>query len=217
PFFEDISGYRLSGDVDFTFPPNTILRGGAFLVVAKSPSDIQSIYGITNVVGPYAGSLKNSSRLRLRNDTGAVYLEIHYSSNPPWPIAADGAGHSLVLARPSYGEGNAAAWGASAALGGSPGTGDPVLPSPLQSVVINEFLAHTDLPDVDYIELYNHSTGSNDLSGCFLSDTASTNKFTIPGGTIIPPRGFIVFTENQLGFGLSASGEDIFFRDPAGC
>ena len=40
PFSEDISGYRLSGDLDFTFPTNTILPGGAFLVVAKSPADI---------------------------------------------------------------------------------------------------------------------------------------------------------------------------------
>src|SRR5262249_6708498 len=47
PFFEDISGYRLSGDIDFTFPPNTILPGGGFLVVARAPADVRSVYGIT--------------------------------------------------------------------------------------------------------------------------------------------------------------------------
>src|SRR5437762_13226128 len=62
PFSEDISGYRLSGDFDFTFPTNTILPGGAFLVVAKSPAAIQRVYSITNVVGPYAGSLKKIGR-----------------------------------------------------------------------------------------------------------------------------------------------------------
>ena len=33
PYWEDISGYKISGDVDFTFPPGTILQGGAFAVV----------------------------------------------------------------------------------------------------------------------------------------------------------------------------------------
>src|SRR5947208_175589 len=50
PFLEDISGYRLSGDIDFRFPTNTTLPGGGFLVVASSPADIQSVYGITNVI-----------------------------------------------------------------------------------------------------------------------------------------------------------------------
>jgi len=217
PMDEPLTGFRLSSEIDFAFPAGTILKPGAFLVIAKVPADIQAVYGVSNVVGPYAGALNNQAgTIRLRNERDTIILEANYDSKTPWPIAADGAGHSLVLARPSYGEGNAKAWAASAYLGGSPGTGDPVFVQPLQNVVINEFLAHTDLPDVDYIELYNHSTRTNDLSGCFLSDTASTNKFTIPGGTLIPPRGFIAFTENQLGFGLSASGEDIFFRDPAG-
>src|SRR5258707_4604641 len=109
PFFEDVSGYRLSGDIDFTFPPNTILQGGAFVVAARSPADIQSVYGITNVMGPYTNSLKRSGIVRLRNDTDAIYLEVPYSNEPPWPVAADGTGHSLVLARPSCGEGLAPA------------------------------------------------------------------------------------------------------------
>src|SRR5437899_3732033 len=78
PFFEDISGYRLSGQIDFTFPPNTVLRGGAYLVVAKSPVDIQDVYGVANVLGPYTGSLGSSGTLRLRNDQGAINLEIPY-------------------------------------------------------------------------------------------------------------------------------------------
>src|SRR5262249_28519743 len=110
PFFEDISGYRLTGDIDFTFPPNTVLQGRAFLVVAKAPADVQRVYGIDNVTGPYTNSLPASGRIRLRNDRGAVYLDVPYSSKPPWPAGADGTGHSLVLARPSYGEGQPQAW-----------------------------------------------------------------------------------------------------------
>jgi len=216
PFFEDVSGYRLSGDIDFTFPPNTILQGGAFRVVARSPADIQSVYGITNVIGPYTNSLKRSGVVRLRNDTDAIYLEVPYSNEPPWPVAADGTGHSLVLARPSYGEGFAKAWDISDVVGGSPGAVESYRPSPLRNVVINEFLAHTDPPLYDYIELYNHSNQAVDVSGCILTDHPLTNLFVIPANTVVPARGFVSFDENQLGFRLSAVGETIYFKTPDG-
>ena len=216
PFFEDISGYRISGDIDFTFPTNTVLQGGAFLVIARVPADVQSVYGISNVVGPYVGTLKSSGTVRLRNDRGAIYLEIGYFNQPPWPVAADGTGHSLVLARPSYGEGDARAWDISDIAGGSPGAVEAYRPSPLRSVVINEFLAHTDDPLLDYIELYNHSNQSVDLSGCSLSDDPVENRFVIPPNTIIPPRGFVVFDQAQMGFALSAAGETIYFKNPDG-
>src|SRR5207248_147316 len=65
------------------------------------------------------------------------------------------------------------------------------------------------------IELYNHSTQALDISGCFLSDDPATNKFAIPASTILPPRGFVSFDQNQLGFALNAEGETIFFRNAA--
>lgn len=214
PFFEDISGFRLSGDIDFIFPANTVLPGGGFLVVAKAPADVQTVYGVSNVVGPYTGSLKASGPLRLRSDIGAVLLDIPYSHNPPWPVAAAGTGHSLVLARPSYGEGFPQAWDISDVAGGSPGTVEAYHPSPLRSVLINEFLAHTDPPLLDFIELYNHSNQTVDLSGCILTDDFETNKFVIPEGTTIAARGFTMFDETQLGFALNAAGETIYFKNP---
>src|SRR2546421_3875258 len=59
PFFEDISGFRLSGEIDFTFPSNTVLNARSFLVVAAVPADVQSVYGISNVTGPYTNKLSN--------------------------------------------------------------------------------------------------------------------------------------------------------------
>ena len=38
--------------------------------------------------------------------------------------------------------------------------------------MINEILAHTDDPLLDYIELYNHSNQAVDLSGCILTCAA---------------------------------------------
>ncbi|MBI5384085.1 MAG: lamin tail domain-containing protein [Verrucomicrobia bacterium] len=218
---EDLSGYRLSGDVDYTFPSGTVLPGGGFLVVARAPEDLQSVYGFADALGPWDGASTNglpndAGTIRLRHRTGAVFLEVNYSSEPPWPAAADGAGHSLVLARPSFGERDPRAWAASDAVLGSPGRLDAVTPDPLRAVVINEFLAHADGAAPNFIELYNRGTQPLDLSGCFLTDDPDTNKFALPPNTLIPARGFVSFDETQLGFGLKAGGETIYFRNAAG-
>src|SRR5262249_24916375 len=121
--------------------------------------------------GPYSGRLANrSDRLRLRNRSGAVLLEIPYADAPPWPVAADGAGHSLVLARPSWGEGHPGAWASSDVIGGSLGRLERMGAEPLREVMINELRAHTVGPEPDFVELYNHSNQPADLSGCHLTD-----------------------------------------------
>ncbi len=210
PSYEDISGYRLAGDIDYTFPPGTVLGGGQFLVVARSPEDLQTVSGIVGALGPFTNNLPNDAgRVRLRNESGAVLLEVNYSAKFPWPIAADGAGHSLVLARPSFGEGQRAAWAASDALGGSPGGLEPFGVEPLRPIMINEFLAHTDASALDFIELYNHSDQPVDLGGAWLSDSTVTNKFRIPSPTTLTARGFVSFDQNQLGFSLNSAGERI--------
>jgi len=210
--FQDISGYRVTGEVSYTFPPGTILNAGKFIVVAANPAALESAYGLSGVYGPYSGTLSRAGgTVRLRNNVGAELVEVEYETAAPWPASADGAGHSLVLARPSYGEGDPRAWAASDTIGGSPGRMEPFAFDPARDVVINEFLARTVEPAEDFIELYNHSTTPVDISGCWLSDSADTNKFRIPDGTTLGARGFIVFTESQLGFRLSASDEKIFF------
>ena len=213
---QDLSGYQLGGSINFTFPSGTAIPGGGFVVVARSPGALQSAYGITGVFGPYSNSLPGGSGVvQLFNQAGGLLLETDYADQSPWPVAADGAGHSLVLARPSFGQNNSLAWAASDSVGGSPGRLDPVTPDPLRNVVINEFLAHTDPPDYDYIELYNHSSQPADISGCILSDDPTTNKFVIPPGTVLPPRGFAFYSETNMNFKLSALGETIYFKNAA--
>ncbi|MGO8929000.1 MAG: lamin tail domain-containing protein [Limisphaerales bacterium] len=215
PWFQDISGYSLaSGNINYTFPLGTILNGGAFLVVAASPASMQAVYGITNVLGPYAGSLKKSDTLQLLDEQGAVLLTVPYSNIYPWPVATDGTGHSLVLANPTYGEGDPRAWDISDVVGGSPGQMDAYRPSPLRNVVINEFLANADPPAYDYVELYNHGNQPVDVSSCILTDDPKTDKFIIPQGTIIPAGGFVSYSETNMNFRLNAAGDTIYFKNP---
>jgi hypothetical protein len=216
-FSEDLTGYQLAGDIAFAFPSGATLPAGGFLVIAQNPADLQSVYGISGVLGPFTPSLPvNSGEVELLNEQGSVLLDVNYDSRPPWPAAADGAGHSLVLARPSYGEGDSRAWDTSDTVGGTPGAMNAYISSPLRQVVINEFLARASGAQSDYVELYNHSAAPVDVSGCVLTDDASTNKFVIPGGTVIAAAGFVSFLQSQLNFALSQGGGSIYFKNPDG-
>ena len=219
PWVEDLGGYQLTGAINYTFPSNTTMPALSYRVVAASPADVQSVYGFSGALGPWAGTngLPNGTGLiRLRNRVGAILLEVDYRDEPPWPTGADGAGHSLALARPSLGEADPRAWSVSQWAGGSPGTNEvwTSLPGGLDAVQINEFFAYSDLPDLDSIELFNYSAQAVDLAGCILTDDAETNKYVFPPDAVIPALGFLALDEAQLGFGLSSGGETIYFKAP---
>ena len=214
---QDLSGFRIAGDIEYSFPAGTKLPVGRYLVVARDPALLQAVYGISGVHGPWLPGVEGATnslpddagRVRLRSKAGAVLLEVNYEGTPPWPLAADGTGHSMVLARPSYGEDDPRAWSQSARIGGSPGAAEPALADPLSTIVINEFVANSDLIE-DFVELYNRGPNTVNLSGAWLTDDRDTNKFRIPDGTSIGPRNFVSFNQGTLGFALSSGGERIY-------
>ena len=219
PWEEDLSGYRLSGSVDYTFPAGTTIPAQGYRVVAPKPADLLAVLGLAYVLGPLTNSTPGNATnvldngggtIRLRDELDSVLLEVDYSDEPPWAVSPDGAGHSLVLARPSYGEGNPWAWAASDRMGGSPGVADTATTNPRRTVLINEILAHTDPPLEDYIELFNYSASPVSLGNCILTDDPETNRFVIPAGTSIPALGRLAFTQTQLGFALDAAGETVY-------
>lgn len=217
PWAEDLSGFRLDGAVRFEFGAGTFLAGNGVVVVAGDPEAIRAVYGITNVVGPFAGRLGNGAEeVRLVSAGGGILLEATYAGRAPWPAAADGGGHSLVLARPSLGERQPGAWAASDRVGGSPGELERVSDEPLRSVMFNEILAHSTPPAMDFLELYNHGRAVADLSGCHLTDDPSTNRYTFPPGTVLAAGGFLALTEGALGFALRAEGETVFLINGGG-
>ena len=211
PWPTDLGGWRLSGDADFVFPDGTTIPPLDYLVVARSVTDVESTYAITGVLGPFTGSLPNSGgSVRLRKPSGAIVWATDYDDRHPWPIAADGTGHSLILARPSYGEASARAWSASHHAGGSPGGPDPIPSGALDHLVINEVLA-------DSVELHNPSPLTVDLSGCYLSNARDLlTKFQLPAETLIGPQGHLVVDEAALGFAPRAGGSVLFLTSADG-
>jgi len=194
PVDYDISSYRLSGEINYTFPKGTKLSSRNFLVVAKEPAAMQTYYGLSSVFGPFDNKLSNGGgTVRLVNNLGAVLWEVDYSDDPPWPVEADGAGHSLILARPDFGENNLKAWSASDEIGGNPGEIDNGNHDSSHGIMINEILAIPGSGQTAFIEFYNYSTSVVDISGYFLADNPDEQGFEIPPGTTISPTGLLSF------------------------
>ena len=213
-----LADFRLEGDVQFTFPAGTVIPSNGFVVVALDPAALQSVHGISGVFGPWTGALDNNSGLvELYDSSNTRVLTVEYEDRAPWPVAADGAGHSLFLANPSYGENDVRAWEISQLVDGSPNADDPSVPgssNALDALVFNELVAHTDLPLLDSIEIYNHGPTPIAIGGCHLSDATTSNFFAIPA-TTLAPGGHLSFDENQLGFQLSSGGEAVYLWNPA--
>lgn len=118
----DISDWAISGAINYTFPPNTVIRGRSYLVVAISPSALMANTGLSGVLGPFSGRLGNNGEtLRLRNNSGRLIDELNYGVEDEWPVAADGSGASLAKRDPDSASGAAGNWTASEQPGGTPG------------------------------------------------------------------------------------------------
>jgi hypothetical protein len=73
---------------------------------------------------------------------------------------------------------------------------------PLENVVINEILAHSDPPFENAIELHNPSGVAVDLGGWFLSDDSlNLRRYQVPPGTVLPAGGYHVFYEQDFNGG----------------
>lgn len=84
----DLTGWRISGAIDYAFPDGFRLAAGAFAVIARHPADVSALYGIADVLGPFAGTNNlpnNGGTLRLRNPRGGAMLQVTYGNRPPGP------------------------------------------------------------------------------------------------------------------------------------
>ena len=97
----------------------------------------------------------------------------------------------------------------------TPGNGNFL---PLTTVVINELLAHTDLPLEDAVEIYNTTGDTVDISGWYLSDSQDNLfKYRIPSNTVVSAGGSKVIYEVDFNGGAgvpfsfsSAKGDEVY-------
>lgn len=226
---QELSGVHFSEGIEYTFD-SRVLAPGALVVVARTPAVFATRYNTNSicVVGPFNGSLANEGeKITLKDSLEQTIASFTYGDGRGWPLAADGAGHSLVPivdggikgAGLDY-SGN---WRASTYRDGSPGMDDP---QPANTILLNEIAANTDYSNPahpgyssnDWLELFNLSSTPLFLNDWYLSDdSANLKKWAIPSATALPGRGWIVFDEvtgfnNPLnsGFAFKKAGEQAY-------
>jgi len=218
----NLAGVRFINGVEFNFTGGAIttLAPGDHVLVVKNLAAFAARYGGSPpVAGQYTGTLDNGGeRLQLQDAAGESIHDFDYEND--WYPITDGPGASLVIVNESADErlwGSKTNWRPSTTDFGSPGQDDPAPAPAAPGILINELLTHTDLPQVDAIELLNPTASDANIGGWFLSDDFATpKKFRVPDNTIIPAGGHLVFYEsNSFGagpnaFAISSRGDETY-------
>ena len=232
PVTVGLAGLRFIDGIEYDFSQaaRNFVSPGEHVVLVKNMAAFTNRYGTSGIriIGEYEGNLNDGGeQIRLVDGLGRTNALFTYSDGRGWPLAADGAGHSLVpLVMDSQTNGlldYGGNWRASAYIGGSPGAPDPDPPDELR---LNEIVAHTDYTNAarpeydsnDWLELFNAGRGTVSLAHWYLSDDAGDlRKWAIPATNQVPPGGGIVFDEISgfhspitNGFGLDKLGEQLF-------
>lgn len=220
----NLSGVSFTQGVNYVFPDYE-LAPDAYVLVVRNIAAFESEYGQgLPVIGQYSGNLDNNGeRIELQDAIGQVIQSFSYGDG--WIEITDGMGFSLTALASGLLDVNGldrkAGWRASTVIGGTPGTDDSAQAIEPGSVTINEILANG---QTDWIELKNNTNTPMDVSGWYLSDSASDlMKYRIADNTVIPVDGYLVLTQslhfgNALDtgasspFGLSANGETLYLQ-----
>lgn len=113
----NLSGWRFSDGVGFTFPENAIINPGDYLAICADPDAMRQRFDITNFIGPFeSGTLSDGGeRLTLRDANDDIIDTFIYNDRPPWPVAADEYGVSLEVIDVDSDNSTAANWAVSEA------------------------------------------------------------------------------------------------------
>jgi hypothetical protein len=118
----DLSGYKFTDGITFTFPEGSYISPGEFLLLVSNPIVYENsgarYFQITG------GRLDNAGEiLTLCDHENNIIDQVHFDDHYPWPREPDGDGPSLELQSPRLDNALASSWQASQVKGGSPGFG----------------------------------------------------------------------------------------------
>ena len=119
PDLVNLSGWQLTGGVEFTFPHNTLLGANNYVAVAENPTTLRAEFSSPPngppldlpVLGPYTGGLSGEGEtVDLVDPSGERIDRVNFDIDFPWPIAADGVGSSMELINPSLDNNLGSSW-----------------------------------------------------------------------------------------------------------
>ena len=211
----DISSVSFTQGIvfDFTDSPITALSPGAHVLVVKDEQAFTERYGVeaaTRIAGQYLGQLANNGeRIAVEDFWNGMVLDFSYGDGRAWPLGADGAGHSLVPRDSALIQSSVSAlnypghWRRSTHIHGSPGADDP---APVETVVINEFVANPPAGQTDWVQIHNRSEGPVSLRNWYLSDDIDDlAKWAIPSQISLAPHASQTFYLTGTSSAISAN------------
>lgn len=95
----NISGWSFTQGIAFTFPAGTSVPPGGYVILAKSASAFQSVFGFApQFVWATNDALTNGGEdIEITDASGTVKDYVNYLNALPWPAEAAGTGPSIVL------------------------------------------------------------------------------------------------------------------------
>lgn len=205
----DISKWRLTAGVEYTFPEGTIIRAGGFMVVASDTSKLVSTNPAVPVLGPFQGKLDNNGeRIELRNNSNRLMNQVRYGDNEPWPLAPDGSGVSLAKRAADLASDAPESWASSGVLSGTPGGANTI--AALSALRFNETAP---VGDGFWLELSNAGSDSIMLEGMTIGRADDAKTYAIAGNSLASGE-FLLINGKDLGFAPIAAGDRLFLYSP---
>jgi len=178
----DISGYHLSDSRDdvmkWAFPEGTVLQGGQYILVYATGTAGDGLYA----------DFKLSSEgetVVLANPKGQLIQTVEFglsAADQAWSMDTDGTFKNTLPPTPGMANTTDSAALISDRFAAQNGIG----------VYITEIVASTAEAKYDWVEIYNASSVSVDISGFGLSDdTGTPRKWLFPAGSVIQPGDYL--------------------------
>jgi len=130
----DLSGWIISGAVDFTFPAATSIADGEYIVITTD----ETLYtGNGYQVFQCTGSFNNTGEtITLNTELLIIVDQVGYSDAAPWPTAADGSCPSAELIDFTTDNSDGANWQASWVPNGTPGAVNSTAPPVISYTIV---------------------------------------------------------------------------------
>lgn len=204
----DLSGWKFSQGIDYTFAEGAKITGHGYLVVASNPGS-PALTGV-GALGPWTGLLDgNGETITLVNRDGREMDTVDYKDSGDWPAGPDGSGATLARRNSEWAQPGPGSWVASAKTNGTPGqvnfggVGQPAPADETPGPVFNEISPG----DAGFqLELTNTSGAVVNLDGYTIRSSAG-NTYALTGS--IDAGGFVTVDATQLGF-TPISGDKLF-------
>lgn len=184
----------------YTFPPNTNIPAGGYLVVYQDALLFNQQHpGVGNKIGPFNFGFGNSGdEIHIFDALSNPVFSMAFADSAGWANAADGIGYTLELIDPN-GDFNSPANWVPGCVGGSPGTGYVPCSYPIVFSEINYNSSPTADAE-DWVELHNTTNQPILLTNYVFLDENDTLAYTIPTNTTLAANGYLVLSKDTAMF-----------------